>query len=108
MRQRLFQQRRVLETVADALLEFSRIASPPLRFFGWLLGRADRFGRAGRVAFRLWRRRRELFCHLDALAFWRSAHWRAAHRMIEKSRLRRSAVGQRQICQAAAPSPIEK
>src|SRR5262249_37492148 len=95
MSQRLLEQRRVLETVTNALLELPGRTPPASRLL--------RPGGACPVALSWWRLR-----DLDALALWRTAHRRTAHRMIEKNRLRRSAVGQRQTCQAAAPSPMEK
>src|SRR5262249_924427 len=94
MAERLLKQRRVLEAVADALLEFRGVSPPP-----FALRRSRRTGGyLGLVAAR-WRQYRRL----GTLALWR-----AAHRRTRKKRLRRNAHGQRQICQAAAPSPIEK
>src|SRR5206468_8343626 len=74
--QRLLEQRRILETMTDALLELP-CAPPPA-------SRLLRPGGACPVALSWWRLRGP-----DALALRRTAHRRTAHRMIEKNRLRR-------------------
>src|SRR5262249_10883968 len=113
MRQRLFEQRRVLEAIFDALLELGGIAAAALRILAVasILGRFGFFYFLNRTRLRLCcRRRRRLgirgvsrFRELGAPGFWASAHLRSV-----KRRPHRIAVGQRQTSQACASSPIEK
>src|SRR5262245_14359973 len=93
--ERLVEQRGILETVADALLEGGRIAATALRGLWHRIGS----GRIGRPAVGDWDGR------LDGSWFACSP---AAHLTIVNRRFQRTAHGQRHTIQACSPSRIEK
>src|SRR5262245_14973921 len=104
MGERLLEQSRILEAVADAVFETERVGAPALASF-----RGRRFGDRGRAAVRGGRTGRlaagGLVGRFDGSRFAGSP---ATHRTIVNSRLQRTDHGQRHTIQACSPSRIEK
>src|SRR5262249_28490605 len=95
VRERLFEQRGILESVADALFEAGGMAAAALCRLWNLIGS----GRTGRIAIGEWDG------GLDGSRFASSP---AAHLTIVNSRFQRTAQGQRHTIQACSPSRMEK